>query len=203
MNKLITILVILANICGGALLLFDLFGLKMDDPEARITQATAFFMAGAASLILVAGAANDIFQSGRRPVGIAILLTAIWVAAVPVLHIEPLRGKLDAFFLELSKQPILILGLFLIILARQAIHGAKQPLGYGLVMLVPVILCLQARFLGGLAGIENVDDVHYFGLISIMAAFTVMLVLGPGYQSLASWGLCILLLMGGAYHVLT
>ncbi len=203
MNKLITILVITANICGGALLLFDLFGLKMETPEERVTQAIAFFTAGAASIIIIAGAANDVFQSGRRPLGIAIFLMAIWVAAVPILHIEPNREKLNAFFLELAKQPILILCLFLIILARQAIIRARQPLGYSLALLVPVILCLEARFLGGIAGIENVDDVHYFGLVSIMAAFTVMLVLGPGYQSLASWGLCIMLFLGGAYHVLT
>jgi len=210
-NKIVTLLTILANICGGALLLFHLCG-WMNVSEDQVSQAVAYFLAGSASVVLIAGVANDIFQGSRRALGIAIFLAAIWVTSAPILELDTARQKIDAFFPRMAKHPTLIATLFLFILARMAIFGARQPLGYAIALLAPVFLCLKAGMMGGLVmktgmmggvSAQDIDDIYYYGLISIMAFFTVMLCLGPGYQNLASWALCILLVLGGAYHILT
>lgn len=198
MTKLITLLVIMANICAGALLAFHLAGWMSVSPD-RVREAMGFSTAGGAAVILITGVANDIFQGNRRPFGIAVFLCALWVAAGPVMELDTLREQFKAFFPTLIDKPSQILCLYMLILSRLCVFGQKQPLGYGLALLVTATLSLEALLLEG----PVYDDVFYFGIVSMMLAFTVTLGLGAGYQNLASWGLVILLSLGGAYHVLT
>jgi len=197
-NKLITLLVIMANICAGALLAFHLAGWMSVSAE-QVREAMGFSTAGAAAVILITGISNDIFQGNRRPFGIAIFLCSVWVAAGPVMELKPLSAQFKGFFRSLIASPSLILCLYMLILSRLCVFGQKQPLGYGLALLVTALLSLQALLLEG----PVYDNVFYFGVVSMMVAFTVTLGLGAGYQNVASWGLVILLSLGGAYHMLT
>jgi hypothetical protein len=197
-NKLITLLVIMANICGGALLAFHLFGWMDVSPE-KVREAIGYSTAGAAAIVLITGVSNDVFHAHRRPFGIAVFLCAVWVAAGPVMRIPSVTGQIKAYFPRLIESSTVILCLYLLILSRLAVFGQRQPLGHALALLVTAILCIEARLLGG----PVYDNVYYFGVVSMMTAFTVMLGLGSGYQNLGSWAICILLFLGGAYHVLT
>ena len=195
-NRLVTLLVIMANICAGALLLFHLFGWMKVSAE-QVNHAIGYTAAGVASVILLVAVSNDIFQGNRRLFGIAIFLSALWIAAAPTMGIKSLRGQMDAFFPSLNDHRTLIICLYLLIISRMAVFGQRAQLGYALGLLATVILSLQARMMGG----PVYADVFYGGLLTMMGAFTVML--GMGYQQLASSAIVAAVTLGCAYLVVT
>lgn len=199
MSKLITLLVVMANICGGALLAFHLFGWTSGASPDRIREATAYAAAGIAGIIVVVGALNDLFTSGRRPYGIAIFCCALWVASGPTMGTGTLREQLAQYFPLMIRHPALILCLYLLILSRLAAFGTEKHLGYALGLLAAMLLCINARLLGGPVHAHT----FYYGVISMIGAFTVMLGMGPSVHKMASWALCILLVLGGAYEIIT
>ncbi|MBN2492330.1 MAG: hypothetical protein JXQ29_15895 [Planctomycetes bacterium] len=198
MNRLITLLVIMANICAGALLAFHLFGWMSVSP-AKVREAIGYSTAGAVAIALLSGVASDVFNAHRRPFGIAIFLCAVWVGGGPVMGIPSLPQQVRSYFPKLIENSTVVLCLYLLLLSRLAVFGQRQPLGHALALLVTAILAIEARLLGG----PVYDDVYYFGVVSMMTIFTLVLGLGGGYQTQGSWAICILLALGGAYHVLT